>query len=360
MIAKKTAIKRARGASALAKYIAAAKEKGEKLDAFWMTNCNAGEGLEDLDVGIKEIEATQSLNSRSKADPNYHLIVSFAEGEKPDLETLKAIETEFAKALGFEEHQRVVGTHINTDNFHMHIMFNKVHPETYRMHTPFRDFKILQETAAELEQKFGLTVVQGRGQDTDQNKTKEQGNRKARDMEANRWELSFSGYLQMHKDGIVSVREHAGSWQVFHDGLDAFGIAVRKRGAGLVFMDLQSHKSERCSRVDRSLSLKKLEEKFGPFVARDRERPKTRNMDRYSRRPLDPRLAKHPAWKQFLQNGKRGMSWKRWLETQAGVNAEVREALELQATYLKIVAGQEPGRVRSRQIGAKKVKGLSR
>ncbi|KZM51802.1 hypothetical protein OA90_00335 [Labrenzia sp. OB1] len=135
MIAKKTALKRSSGAKALAKYIAAAKEKGEKLDQFWLSNCKAGDRLEALDTAIAEVRATQGMNQRSKADPNYHLVVSFAEGEKPDTDVLKDIELEFAKALGLEDHQRVVGTHTNTENFHMHIQFNLLHPEIFRMHT---------------------------------------------------------------------------------------------------------------------------------------------------------------------------------------------------------------------------------
>ncbi|ERP94979.1 hypothetical protein Q669_31095 [Labrenzia sp. C1B10] len=102
-------------------------------------------------------------------------------------DVLKDIEQEFAKALGLEDHQRVVGTHINTENFHMHIQFNLVHPETFRMHTPFRDFQVLQLTAAELEKEHGLEVVQGRGPDKDRMHN-DQENQKARDKEANSWE----------------------------------------------------------------------------------------------------------------------------------------------------------------------------
>nr|WP_235867275.1 relaxase/mobilization nuclease domain-containing protein [Roseibium marinum] len=93
-----------------------------------------------------------------------------------------------------EDHQRVVGTHTNTDNFHMHIQFNLVHPETFRMHTPYRDFQFLQSTAAMLEMKHGLQVVKGRGQDN------ERDNGKVRDKEANSWEQSFSGYLKEHRN----------------------------------------------------------------------------------------------------------------------------------------------------------------
>jgi hypothetical protein len=46
--------------------------------------------------------------------------------------------------------------HQNTDNWHMHIAINKVHPLTFRNMEPFRDHFRLQETCAELEVKHGL------------------------------------------------------------------------------------------------------------------------------------------------------------------------------------------------------------
>ena len=354
MIAKKTSIKRARGAAALATYISAAKENGEKLEDFWLSNCNAGTKIEDLDIAIKEIQATQSRNQRSKADPNYHLVVSFAEGEKPDITVLKDIEKEFAKALGLEDHQRVVGTHTNTENFHMHIQFNLVHPETFRMHTPFRDFQVLQSTAAMLEKKHGLQVVQGR------DKEKNQDNRRARDKEANSWEQSFSGYLNEHRDVLLQINRRSSSWEELHAGFALYGVELRKRGNGLVFRDRDTGTMEKASTVDRELSRKKLEEKYGPFEP-DRNRGERRSYEKYRRRPLDPRLERHPAWKRMTsgQSGKR-LSWRRFLEQQACVDAEAREALELQKSYLQIVSGQEPQNIKTRQIRPRKSKGMSR
>jgi hypothetical protein len=355
LIAKKTALKRSWGAKALAKYIAGAKEKGEKLDQFWLSNCNAGDGIEDLDTAIAEIRATQEMNLRSKADPNYHLVVSFAEGEKPDLDVLKDIEQEFAKALGLEDHQRVVGTHINTENFHMHIQFNLVHPETFRMHTPFRDFQILQETAAELEKKHGLQVVQGRGKDN------ERDNQKARDKEANTWEQSFSGYLKEYKGELLKIRDRATSWEEFHEGLADYGIEIRKRGAGFVFRGLERGTMEKASTVDRQFSKKQLEDKFGPYQKQERLIDQKKARTKYRRRPLDPRLEHHPAWKRMNQSQfRKNLSWRRFLEQQAGVDAEAREALELQKSYLQILSGKDPKKIRTRQITPRKSKGMSR
>ncbi|PVB60370.1 relaxase [Labrenzia sp. 011] len=359
MIAKKTAMKRSLGAKSLAKYIASAKEKGEKLDQFWLSNCKAGDGIDDLDTAIAEIRATQGLNSRSKSDPNYHLVVSFAEGEKPDIDVLKDIEQEFARALGLEDHQRVVGTHINTENFHMHIQFNLVHPETFRMHTPFRDFQILQKTAAELEKKHGLEVVQGRGPDKDRMHN-ERDNQKARDKEANSWEQSFSGYLKEHRDALLEVHHRSNSWEELHDGFALYDVELRKRGNGFVFRDKRTGTMEKASSVDRELSRKKLEEKYGPFQP-DKNRGNRKPEEKYRRRPLDPRLEHHPAWKRMTggQNGKR-LSWRRFLEQQAGVDAEAREALELQKSYLQIISGKDPKKIKTRQIRPRKSKGLSR
>src|SRR3546814_6539433 len=44
-------------------------------------------------------------------------MVSFRD-ERPSPEALRDIEREFAQALGFGDHQRIAGTHINTENFH--------------------------------------------------------------------------------------------------------------------------------------------------------------------------------------------------------------------------------------------------
>ena len=174
-----------------------------------------------MDIAIAEIKAVQSMNQTSKADPNYHLVISFAEGEKPDIDVLKDIEKEFADALGFSDHQRIIGTHINTDNFHMHIMFNKVHPETFKMHTPYRDYKTVQETCMVLEKRYGLRPGKGREEKRDRI------NSKAQDMEGFTWEKSFSTFLKERKDLLIQMRDSSSSWADFHEKLDALGVSIK-------------------------------------------------------------------------------------------------------------------------------------
>ncbi len=151
----------------LAEYIAAAREKGEKLDKLWIVNCDAGSEPEDLKTALYEIEAVRTLKPKI-TDKTYHLMVSFREGDRDRLtpENLKDIERTFAEALGYGEHQRVTGTHINTDHYHMHVAINKVHPKTLRVHTPLRDFNLLHKAARDLEKKYGLAVDRGMSDQT--------------------------------------------------------------------------------------------------------------------------------------------------------------------------------------------------
>ena len=83
------------------------------------------------------------MRLRTTREKTYHLIVSFRPEDEAKLtpETLKEIELEFAKSLGFEEHQRHCGVHKNTHNLHMHVAYNMIHPEKLARHEPFRDFR---------------------------------------------------------------------------------------------------------------------------------------------------------------------------------------------------------------------------
>ncbi len=120
-------------------------------------------------------------NVHTSTDKTYHLIVSFRD-EKPAPDKLREIEQSIAKALGFEEHQRTVGTHQNTDNFHMHIAYNKIHPESLVLHSPYQDFKALSNVCRELEQAYGLKGDPG--MEESKNKSQAKTNQAAKDYEA--------------------------------------------------------------------------------------------------------------------------------------------------------------------------------
>ncbi|KZB64303.1 hypothetical protein ABIE64_004385 [Thalassospira sp. MBR-102] len=285
----------------LGQYIAAAEEKGEKLHQFWIRNCDAGTNIEDLDLALLEIEAVRRQKP-DIADKTYHLVVSFRSGEQDKLtkEDLMAIEAEYAKALGYGDHQRVAGTHINTDNFHMHIAFNKVHPETLNVITPHRDFKILAKVSREMEKKYDLAIDPGMTDGKERNPNKLSP--AARNYEAHTWQESFQRHVLKHRDEILEGLGKAKNWREAHKILAEYDISIKLRGNGMVLMS-PDEQAMKASQLDRSCSKKSLEERFGVFEAR-RAKTQGKSKRRYKPRPLVRHRNTPALWRRYLSTRK--------------------------------------------------------
>jgi hypothetical protein len=65
------------------------------------------------------------------------------------------------KALGYRDHQFMIVAHDDRKHFHIHIMVNKVHPETFKAHTPYRNWLTLDAAMRSLEAKHGWTHTPG-------------------------------------------------------------------------------------------------------------------------------------------------------------------------------------------------------
>ncbi len=283
----------------LAEYIAAAKDPGEKLDQLWIVNAAAGDSPADLEMAILEIEATQGLNTRVKGDKSYHLVVSFRD-EQPTPEALKDIEREYAAALGFADHQRVAATHQNTDNYHMHIAFNKIHPTTARIHTPHRDFRALEKVSRAMEKKHSLSVDLGR-------EDKQVTDRKpeaARNMEAHTWEQSFYSYVQGHKKPLLNALDKAKDWQDLHKAFDTYDLRLKKRGNGLIISNATRTHHIKASALDRSCSKSALEKRFGPYRPPDKAKERTKPTKQYKRTPITKQRGQSRLWRRYLATRK--------------------------------------------------------
>ena len=244
----------------LARYIADAGRGGEKCLLSWCAGCWSGD--DEYDLAISEVEATQALNIRTTREKTYHLIVSFRPEDEAKLspEILLAIEMEFAQALGFGEHQRHCGVHRNTDNLHIHVAYNQIHPERRTRHEPYFDYLIRDKLCRQLEIKYGLAVDNGRDPKK-QNLT----NDVAKAFEAHTGQESLFGYAQRHKVDIMQLLNQAKSWDDCHRAFIKYSLALKAHGNGLVIRDAAGKHSIKASDLDRSVSKSKLEKRFGPF-----------------------------------------------------------------------------------------------
>lgn len=252
MIAKRIALKTGATSSAvrLTNYITHTKNTISRVGDIIFTNVASDSNPY---LAAQEIESVQKLNARSKADKTYHLLLSFRAGEEPTPETLRKIEKEISAALGYAEHQRIAVVHNDTDNLHMHIAINKVHPDKLTVHQPRRDFKILADTCAHLEKKYFLTV--------DNHERRDDIPLPAPDMEHLSGMESLESWM---KRECLDNLKSAQNWQAFHTVLAEHGLTIQQRGNGFVF-STPDKITVKASSIDRSFSKSNLVKSFGEF-----------------------------------------------------------------------------------------------
>lgn len=267
---------RSRGKSdfaGLANYITDAQSKDHRLAAVQVTNCAAA----TLGPAIWEILATQHLNTRAKGDKTYHLIVSFAAGERPAAEVLQEIEARMCSSLGYAEHQRISVVHDDTDNLHIHIAINKIHPERLTLHEPFKSYRTLAEVAVELEKEYRLQAVNHASRRT-------QAEGRAADMERHAGIESLVGWIRREcLDDLTAAQ----TWQELHQILRDNDLELRPRANGFV-IEAGDGTQVKASTVDRGLSKPSLEARFGTFEASPRMRTPAKR--KYDKSPVRMRV----------------------------------------------------------------------
>jgi hypothetical protein len=258
----------------LVAYITDDQDTTFRLGAVNITNCYG----DDVEDAVFEVLNTQLKNQRAVSDKTYHLIVSFRAREEPNAETLQAIEQEICTGLGFKDHQRVSAVHCDTENLHIHIAINKVHPVKHTIHNPFQDYKTLAKLCAKLEQQYGLEVD---NHSTQRNHTAG----RAGDMEAHAGIESLITWIQNH---VLAQIKQAKTWEQLHTALYENGLSIKPRGNGLSISTLDGAIGVKASSVDRELSKGKLEQRLGEYQAANEDSlAQCEVKQRYERKPID-------------------------------------------------------------------------
>lgn len=236
--------------SGLADYITNPQSKQERVGVIKATNCQS----QDVQDAVTEVNITQRLNTRSESDKTYHLVISFRPGEKPSEEVLNAIEESICQSLGFGDHQRLSAVHHDTDNLHIHVAINKINPDTLTIHNPYNDYRVLAESCAYLEKKYGLEV-------DNHMPTRSASEKRAKDMERH---SGIQSLLSWVKAECAEQLLNAHSWQELHQAMRQNGLELRQKGNGFIIAGPDGL-AVKASSVDRSLSRAALEKKLGPF-----------------------------------------------------------------------------------------------
>lgn len=213
--------------------------------------------------------AAESVRSQN---PVNHYILSWREGEQPSPEQVEEAVSLFLEELGWKEHQAIYGLHKDTDNIHLHLAVNRVHPETLKVVEINRgfDIELAHMAIARIEHAQGWQREQnGRYQvlengelarDHYDPEAPRRPSQTKQDMENRTGEKS--AHRIAIEDGAAILRE-AQSWGELHEALAARGMRYERTGSGAtVFVGDVGVKA---SDVDRNASLSKLQQRLGEY-----------------------------------------------------------------------------------------------
>jgi len=273
MIAKHIAMNAAGKSSfpRLVRYLTDTQGKEVRTGAVRITNCLSN----SAEVVALEVLNTQLMNTRATADKTYHLIISFRSDEHPDTRTLAAIEDRLCDGLGFIGYQRLSVVHDDTDNLHLHIAVNKIHPTRYTIHEPFHAYQTLAKLCDKLEDEYSLQK--------DNHVARQVGaENRAADMEHNAGIESLLGWVKREcKERMLGAQ----SWEQLHAVLAENGLRMHPRANGLV-VTAGDGITVKASSVGREFSKPKLELRFGPFLAGPEQGVSRKPARQYQKLPL--------------------------------------------------------------------------
>ena len=315
--------------ASLVEYLADDQEKSERVAVSSVTNCEST----DLSAAVIEVTAIQGMNTRAESDKTYHLILSFRAGERPDDNVLETLESRICEGLGYGEHQRVSVAHDDTDNFHLHIAINKIHPARLTIHSPYNDHKTLGKLCAALELQYGL--------ERDNHQAVRVGSEnRALDMEHHAGVESLLGWIQRE---CLEQLQAASSWAELHRVLQEHGLELQERGNGLVISD-QDGLMVKASSVARELSKGKLVDRFGAFKSQTHPVNTEGSGKKYEAGPMRSRIDTTLLFSRYKneQQGTRANRTQEWKDARAKrdrLMADVKRKAKLKRATTKLAGG---------------------
>jgi len=277
MIAKIIPIKCVRKSSfsALIQYLADPQDKSERISQIKVSNCYS----DDQIAALIEIQNTQEMNRRAKSDKTCHLVLSFPEDERLSLSDLNAIEERFCDVLGFSGHQRISVVHDDTNNLHVHIAINKIHPKNLTIHNPYYDYKKVAKLCEQMEREYGLTKV-------NHETVSDKASRVAQEIETRTGVESLLGWI---KRECLDELKQSDNWQDLHQVLAKHGLEIKERGNGFVLV-ANNGVAVKASSIDRSLSKGNLTQRLGAFIPDEHSvQSSQQNAKQYQPKPLQNR-----------------------------------------------------------------------
>ena len=303
---KKSSTKSARG-SGLAKYIT----EPERVNQI--EKCVYSEAVNfistDLQSQAAEMVALSQEAVKSK-DPIDHWVLSWKANERPTPQQASEAAAIFIKQCGLEDHQYIIGLHDDTENMHLHIAVNRVHPDTCKVAKINKGFdkEAAHQAIAIIEKKQGWSVEENpryrtndladlvidpttkRPQIFTAGEKQQQPTTQAQAMEIQTGQKSAQ---RIGIENAAPIIANSTTWQELHAAMAEAGMQYQRKGSGAVVQ--VGTELVKASNIDRKASLSALEKRLGPYQPSQVIQP-IKNHE-YAPQPLKEN---QPGWHEYI------------------------------------------------------------
>jgi hypothetical protein len=219
--------------------------------------------VDDPAMAARVMQTTAAANHRV-THPVYHVAVAFHPDDVVTRETMERVADRLLRELGLAEHQVLIVAHSDRPHAHMHLMINRIHPETGKAWDRWQDRVTTQRVLREEERALGLREVRGTlhqlsGQDVPERTAVTRGEHRTRER------TGEAPLLEQLRPRLPHYRA-ATTWAELETRLAADGFRFERKGQGLVITD--GEREVKASRVARDFSFARLQERLGPYPER--------------------------------------------------------------------------------------------
>jgi hypothetical protein len=228
-----------------------------------------GDFYSDSQQGLRAEMVALAIEATRSKDPVDHWLLSWKEGEQPtQVQCNEAVEI-LKWHLGMSnDHLAVFALHRNTENYHLHVVLNRVHPDTLRVedkgwcidkgHKAIAEIIRAQGWEAERNARY---VADSSGQVTRASSVREpQPRSKARDHENATGEKSCERIAQ---EKAIPILLNAKSWAQVHEGLAQVNMRYERKGSGAMLWVGDQPLKASC--IGREFSRSRMEDRLGEF-----------------------------------------------------------------------------------------------
>lgn len=235
---------------------------GDESRVGWAEGVNLCEGMDGEQIGrasaarvATEMRDQAAGSGRVKA-PVYHVALAFDPDDRPTEDELREAARRTLRDLGLQDHQALIVRHTDQRHAHVHLMVNRVGPDGRAWSTSHERRRLRASVEAQ-ERELG---VRWTGRNAAVARTG--------DSPSDRAQTPGRGFAADVRQRALGDFEKATRWSDLAARLEAKGLRVERRGRGGVVTD--GKREAKLSSVSRSVSLSKLEARFGPLRGRGR------------------------------------------------------------------------------------------